>query len=1181
MSNRRNIRLFAIVVILFVNCLTAVAQQFYNLTADEVRIDSVLPRFTCSIPLQGQYADSVYTVRILYPEFMPMTPYSERRLMRLTSQPLPEMPEVESRIVVERRKASLEVLFVPLVRREDKNLMLVSFMLQVEAQPRRAAAVLRAPKATDKRYADHSVLATGRWAKIRVPSSGIYQLTDALVKQAGFSDLSKVRIYGYGGALQNETLVPEELAATDDLMEVPTCTVGGRRLFYAQGPVTWEHPSTMRRTRNYYSNYGYYFLTQSEEAPLSIDSAAFVSNYYPRPEHYHALHEVDNFSWFMGGRNLFENTPVSAGSSQLYTLTNPSADKQGKMAINVSAGTATKVQVTLNDSVLGTLFISPGSYDKGKDATMVFDVNNLSATDSVTISTLSGGPARLDYIDIYTATPRKMTALTYSGIPAPEYVHNITNQDLHGDGPADMVIIIPTSQKLLEQARRIAAIHEERDSMRVRIVPADELFNEFASGTPDMNAYRRYLKMLYDRAESEADMPKYVLLFGDGYWDNRMLTSDCRNYSPDDFLLCHESEESFNEIYCLVDDGFIALLDDGEGGNPETSDKLDVSVGRFPVHTAEDAKTLTDKTINSILNKDAGDWQNRVAVLGDDGNSNSHMKDADDLADMIGSISPGLQIRKVMWDAYTRVTSATGNTYPDCTRDVKTLQETGALIIDYSGHGSANSISHERVLILQDFHNFSNTHMPLWITASCDIMPFDMAEDNIGVACLLNKKGGSMAFFGTTRTVYQSYNAYINRAYVKHVLSVNDGKRTSIGEAQRRAKNEMITSQQDLSSNKLRFSLLGDPALCLHVPVLKAVIDSINGMAPDSSDEIAIHAGSIVSVKGHIEQDGSRIESFNGLVTATVRDSQEKVVCRGQAEDSRTKFEYYDRPNVLFNGSDSVRNGSFAFSFAVPMDINYSDGRGLINLYAIDDSHILEANGQCSRFTVGGTDVAGNDSIGPSIYCYLNSPSFSNGGTVNTTPYFVAQITDKDGINAAGTGIGHDLELIIDDEMSKTYVLNSNFSFDFGSYTSGTTFYSIPELSPGMHNLKFRAWDILNNSSTAQLSFQVVAGLKPTLHSVSCTRNPATTSTTFIINHDRTGSVMDVELDVFDVSGRQLWKYAESGVSTDGAYTIDWDLTIDGGRKLQTGVYLYRARIACDGSQTVSKSKKLIVIDNN
>lgn len=1166
---------------LTVNCLTAVAQRFYNLTADEVRVDSVLPRFSCSIPLQGMVSDSVYSVRILYPEYEEMTPYSRRKLRAITEEPLPETPVVETHVVMDRKKASLEVLFMPLVRHEGKDQMLVSFMLQVEAKPALAAQKLRSPRTKADRYAEHSVLASGSWAKIRVPSSGVYQLSEALIREAGFSDLSKVRIFGYGGALQNEKLVPEELVATDDLKEVPTCDVGGRRLFYAQGPVSWAQPTTMRRTRNYYSDYGYYFITQSDDTPLSIDSASFVSSSYPRPEHYHSLHEVDNFSWFMGGRNLFENTPVNAGASQTYTLNSPSADSHGKVAVNVTAGSNTKVQVALNDSVLGTLTISLGSYDKGKESSQVFEVDNLSATNTLTISTLSGGPARLDFIDIYTATPRNMTALTYSGIPAPEYVHRITNQDLHGHGPADLVIIIPTSQKLLEQARRIAALHEERDSMRVRIVPADELFNEFSSGTPDINAYRRYLKMLYDRAENEADMPKHVLLFGDGFWDNRMLTSDCRKFSPDDFLLCHESEESFNEIYCLVDDGFIALLDDGEGTDRESSDKLDVAVGRFPVHTVEDAKTLTDKTINYILNADAGAWQNLVAVLGDDGNGNSHLRDADDLAATVTSLYPGFQIKKVMWDAYKRVTSATGNTYPDCTKDIRQLQENGALVIDYSGHGSAISISHERVLTLQDFQNFNNTHMPLWVTASCDIMPFDMAEENIGVACLLNKKGGSMAFFGTTRTVYQSYNAYINRAFITHVLSAENGKPLTIGEAQRRAKNEMITSKRDLSSNKLRFSLLGDPALRLHVPMLRTVVDSINGMAVDKQDDIAIHAGSIVNVKGHIERQGQRDETFSGLVTATVRDSQEKVICRGQAEDAKTKFEYYDRPNVLFNGSDSVHNGQFAFSFAVPMDINYSDGEGMINLYAVSNDHRSLANGQCDGFSVGGTDVAGNDSIGPSIYCYLNSPNFTNGGTVNTTPYFVAQVTDKDGINAAGTGIGHDLELIIDDEMSMTYVLNDHFTFDFGSYTSGSTYYSIPELKPGMHNLKFRAWDILNNASTAQLSFNVASGLKPTLHSISCTNNPASTSTTFIINHDRTGSVMDVILDVFDVSGRHLWTYSENGVSTDGAFTVDWDLTIDGGRKLQTGVYLYRVSVACDGSKTVSKSKKLIVIDNN
>ena len=77
------------------------------------------------------------------------------------------------------------------------------------------------------------------------------------------------------------------------------------------------------------------------------------------------------------------------------------------------------------------------------------------------------------------------------------------------------------------------------------------------------------------------------------------------------------------------------------------------------------------------------------------------------------------------------------------------------------------------------------------------------------------------------------------------------------------------------------------------------------------------------------------------------------------------------------------------------------------------------------------------------------------------------------------------------------------------------------------------------------------------------------------------GSSMDVEIDVFDLSGRQLWRHEESGVSTSSAYTVGWDLTTDNGQRLQTGVYLYRARVSCEGSGKVSKSKKLIVIGNN
>jgi hypothetical protein len=262
------------------------------------------------------------------------------------------------------------------------------------------------------------------------------------------------------------------------------------------------------------------------------------------------------------------------------------------------------------------------------------------------------------------------------------------------------------------------------------------------------------------------------------------------------------------------------------------------------------------------------------------------------------------------------------------------------------------------------------------------------------------------------------------------------------------------------------------------------------------------------------------------------------------------------------------------------MDINYSNLRGEMNVFAINNDKTLRANGSFEDFLIGGTNVTGNDSIGPSIYCYLNSSSFVDGCTVNPTPYFFAQVNDDNGINATGNGIGHDLELIIDGKTEKAYVLNDYYTNDFGSYTSGTIGYSIPELTEGKHSMLFRAWDILNNSSTAQFTFNVAKSLEPNCFSVGCTKNPATTSTTFIITHDRTESELNVDLEVFDTSGRLLWRHSEVGTPTDNTYTIDWDLTTNTGFKLQTGIYLYRAQISSDGSSKASKAKKLIIIGN-
>lgn len=1202
MTNKR-VRIFFVWIALLVLALPAKAQQrFFNLTADEVKVDSVLPHFLYSIPLPENYQDSVYTVSVKYPEYMDMTVSDVANYNRISGAALPSQVPLSQNISVSRRKGYLVVSFCPLVFRNNKYQMLVSFMLDVKAKAVKNS-VLRQRK-NDKAYAsaadiyaEHSLLASGKWAKIRVSSSGVYQLTDATVRQAGFSNINKVKIYGYGGNLQNEALYANDLARTDDLKEVPQCVVGGKHLFYAKGPVSWTSNSSTVRRRNPYSDYGYYFITQSDEEPATVDSATFVSSFYPSPDDYHSLYEVDGYSWYNGGRNLFDPTPISVGGSQQVVITNTTGSQKGRLTVNVSAGGNNQIRILLNGKELGTLNVPILQYCKAGQDSGTYLLDNLKVDggkDTITIQNVSGETARLDYVSM--AWEKAIPLPNLSGShPAATYVKNIANQDLHADGQADLVIIIPASRTLLKQAQRLKEFHESHDGMRVNIVAADQLYNEFSSGTPDANAYRRYLRMLQDRAATEADMPKYLLLFGDCVWDNRMLTADCKRFDPDDFLLVYESENSFSETVCYAGDSWMGILAEGAGSDARR-ELQDVGVGRFPVTTVAEAKIMVDKTINYSKNQNGGAWQNTIMFMGDDGNDNIHMKDVDSVANSVGRDYPNFLIKKVMWDAYTRESSATGNTYPEVSKIIRQQQANGALVMDYGGHGSATLISHESVLGLSDFSESRTSNLPLWVTAACDIMPFDGVTETIGESAVLNEKGGAVAFYGTARTVFTSANKYINHAFMKRVLSLQDGKPIALGEAHRLAQNDVMlgtnryptptrenpnktSPEQDNTENHLQYSLLGDPALSLNLPTAQVVVDEIDGVAVGSGTMPTVKAGSVIKMKGHV----AGVEGFNGVVTATVRDTQEEITCKlnnTSGDGAEVAFKYLDRTKTLYHGSDSIRNGQFELTFAVPKDINYADGQGMINLYALNTDKTIRANGSCDQFIVGGSAEAKNDSVGPSIYCYLNSPSFVDGGNVNSTPYFVAEIKDKDGINAAGSGIGHDLQLVIDGDMAKTYTLNNNFSYDFGTYTSGSTFYSIPELEEGPHRLQFRAWDIQNNSSTAVLHFNVVKGLRPQLFNIGVTNNPARTSTTFIISHDRMESNMDVVIELFDAAGRQMWRHAESGVSATGNYTVDWDLSVDGGRPLQTGVYLYRVKVSSEGSSYVSKTKKLIVISN-
>ena len=1053
-------------------------------------------------------------------------------------------------------------------------------------------------------YADNSVLRSGRWAKIQVSETGINRLTADVVRQAGFTDISKVKIYGYGGALVPEKLTQDYLREHDDLKEIPTCLEGGVKYFFGQGSVSWSNLTTTQRTRNPYYDYGCYFITQSDGEPLSISAEDLLAQQRECNAAHHFLYEKDQYAWEQIGRNLVDGTAITVGGSRSYNVVVPKGNTSAELRVVVTTLMQAECLVTAGSSVESTVTMKPTSdYDKAVFRTVLGSIDEASlaaaATDEdgnyvvpVTVSCQSGGPLRIDYIAASFSTSVEPAALG-STYPAAEYVYNITNQNHHADDPVDMLIIIPTSQNTLAEAETLAELHRTLDGMTVRIVPADELYNEFSSGTPDVSAYRRYLKMYYDKDDTE-DREKTIrtcLLFGDCVWDNRMLTLPKSTYNPDNYLLGYQTENSYNLINSIVSDDFIGVLQDNmtihADGEFDRSMEVDVATGRFPVSNSKQAKVLVDKVAYYMNSGADGAWQNELMFIGDDGDNNSHMKNLNVNADAIAARSPGYTIKKVMFDAYEKLSTSTGERYPDVEEIVKKQQNNGALVMNYGGHGTWVLLGHEKILQLADFEKMRGTNYSLWFTAACETVPFAMTDNTIGEASVLNPDGGAVAFVGTVGTVLEEPNSRIDKYFMKYVLSYDEGGMpVTVGEALRMAKNSLtrgddLSIGSDRTINKHHYHLLGDPAMRLAIPAYRAVVDYINDTpaAPDDTEDEEyemphVMGSSVVTVKGHIEgRDGSDASFFNGVANITVKDSRQTITCRNQS-GANTPFTYKDYDSNLFVGTCSVIDGEFTLTFRMPRDIYNDGGCGMITVYAKDTKRRVAANGETTNFVCEGwTDVV-NDNVGPSICAYLNSPMFTNGGEVGYTPYFIAEVSDRDGVNVTGSGIGHNMELVVDGDADMTYNLNDNFVFDEDSYVSGQTYYILPTLSVGTHKLTFRAWDLLNNSSTVTLDFRVVKGMRPTIDDVMVSPNPIRGTATFYVQHDMRGSSATVYIDIIDMSGRVVetlhWDNTFSETSVVSAYK--W--TPSG---VSPGLYLYRVRLSADGSEYVSKTKKLII----
>ena len=698
-----------------------------------------------------------------------------------------------------------------------------------------------------------------------------------------------------------------------------------------------------------------------------------------------------------------------------------------------------------------------------------------------------------------------------------------------------------------------------------------------------------FAKMFYDRgALAPSTKPKYLLLFGDGTYDPKNRVPNNNNY-----VLTYQVESSENYIDAMVTDDYYGMLDDNEAIS--AVDLLDIGVGRILASNLTQAKQQVDKIEHYMKNGSNlfssaegscclgesstdtyGDWRTKYVQIADDEEGGYFINnDTEPQYNNVKTDHFEMNCDKLYLDAYPQETSAGGQRYPELQNAITDRVQRGALVVNYVGHGGEVGLAEERVVTIPQINSWTNINkLHVFVSAACEFTKYDdPARVSAGEWAALNPNGGAIALMTTTRAVYFSVNTTTGLAFFNNVFDRNpDGSPLTFGEIVKRTKNSSGNS-----NNKRSFTLIGDPALKIALPTYKVITDSINGKNPLIELD-TLNALSKVRIKGHlVDNSGNLMSSFNGVLNPSIFDKPKKQTTLGQ-DNGSPEIEYELQRNIIYKGKCSVVNGFFDFSFIVPKDIALNIGRGKISYYAFGQG--IDAIGADTNFRIGGIDPNGiNDDIGPDLELYLNDEKFISGSISDENPVLFLKAFDENGINTIGNGIGHDIVAILDGKTSDPIVLNDYYTTILNDYKSGEVRYQFKGLLAGEHTLEVKAWDVNNNSSTASVNFTVREKQKPNIERVYNYPNPFTTKTEFMFEHNLSCNSLDVQVQVYTVSGRlvkTINKYITSkGFRESG---IEWDGLDDFGDRLAKGVYIYRLKISNSENLSAEKTEKLVIL---
>ncbi len=750
----------------------------------------------------------------------------------------------------------------------------------------------------------------------------------------------------------------------------------------------------------------------------------------------------------------------------------------------------------------------------------------------------------------------------------------------------DLDYLIVTPKFLVSTAETLAALHRTYSGLVVKVVSTEDIYQEFSSGKQDPGAIRNFIKYIYNNASSMAKRIKYVNLFGEASFDYKNRTPNNTNIVPaiQAISLTGVGFNNYSLVQTYVTDDFYGAMDANEGTMVVETGYygLDIAVGRMLVTTVADGEQMINKVKEYISSASAGRWRNEYITLADDfdKSSDNFVNTLEEIATSIAQYKNFINIRKVYMDSYIQQASAGGQRYPEAKAQLLRYINNGALVVNYLGHGGTGGMSSERVFELSDAQNLTNQYKyPLFITATCELTKFDNPYINsVGEAIYKNERGGGIAMITTTRAIYVSdANTLNNRlsGYLCAYYPQNTYEYPSMAEALRLTKANANVNSQFINV----VSFIGDPALKLAVPKQKIVLTKINDVPVAQSTDV-LRALSFVKLSGAVtDESGAVAAGYNGEVEVTVFDKKvQRVTLNNDGQGIQIPFSTLGE--TIFRGNAVATAGQFDVSFVVPRDIKTPIDNARVSFYATRTGVLDDRTGYSTDIKVGGVNEnAAADTTPPVVTLYMNDQNFVSGGITNDSPMLLAYLSDAHGINTA-SGIGHDIIGILDGDETKQFVMNDYYEADPNDYTHGVVRYPFINLSKGLHTLTFKAWDVYNNLVTAEIQFVVTGSDGIQIDKVLNYPNPFVSYTEFWFNHNRPYEPLDVQVQIFTVSGK-IVKTINRQVVTDGFLSRDitWDGRDDFGDKIGKGVYIYKLTVRSTvTNKKAEKFEKLVLL---